>query len=275
MLRFCFVFGLALSASALLGQTANPPRQASASMQDLEPNAEQLFALANQTRAKQGLSRLAWDQALAAAALHHCKRMAVEGPIEHRYSGELDLTERAGQAGAHFSLIEENIAVGPYPVRIHEGWMESSGHRENLLNPNIDRVGIAVVAANGVLFAVADYARGVSALSQAQVEALFASMLRAKGLSILKDPTQVRAYCASTGRFSGADSPSFLMRWQNPDVSQLPPELQQRIASQHFREASVGSCPVQGVESGFTLYRVAVFLYDDDSPARPKPYYKP
>jgi len=136
-------------------------------------------------------------------------------------------------------------------------------------------VGIAVVAANGVLFAVADYARGVSALSQAQVEALFASMLRAKGLSILKDPTQVRAYCASTGRFSGADSPSFLMRWQNPDVSQLPPELQQRIASQHFREASVGSCPVQGVESGFTLYRVAVFLYDDDSPARPKPYYKP
>ena len=35
--------------------------------------------------------------------------------------------------------------------------MQSPGHRENLLNPEVDHVGIAVVYARGVLYAVADY----------------------------------------------------------------------------------------------------------------------
>ena len=72
--------------------------------------------------------------------------------------------ERAGQAGAHFSLIEENVAVGPTPAAIHDGWMHSPGHRTNLLNPEVDRVGIAVVASRGELYAVADYARECAAL---------------------------------------------------------------------------------------------------------------
>ncbi len=75
--------------------------------------AEQLFALANQARAEAGAGRLKWDGALAEAARQHCLRMAAEGPISHRYGGEPDLSDRAGQAGAHFSLIEENVALGP------------------------------------------------------------------------------------------------------------------------------------------------------------------
>jgi len=126
--------------------------------------AEQLFALANQTRAQAGAGRLRWDPALAAAALNHCKRMAYEGPISHRYNGEADLASRAGQAGAHFELIEENVAVGPTASMIHDEWMHSPGHRSNLLNPEVDRVGVAVVASRGVLYAVADYEHGVESL---------------------------------------------------------------------------------------------------------------
>jgi uncharacterized protein YkwD len=83
--------------------------------------ADQLFVLANQARAAAGLGRLEWDPALADAALKHCLRMAVEGTIAHRYEGEPDLTSRTGTAGAHFSLIEENIAVGSRPDNIHQG----------------------------------------------------------------------------------------------------------------------------------------------------------
>jgi uncharacterized protein YkwD len=64
---------------------------------------------------------------------------------------------RASRAGAHFDIIEENVASGPTASAIHEAWMESPEHRENLLNPGVDCVGIAVVADDGVLFAVADY----------------------------------------------------------------------------------------------------------------------
>jgi uncharacterized protein YkwD len=74
--------------------------------------AEQLFAMGNQARAKAGVAPLEWDPALAAAARKHCERMVAEGAISHRYGGELDLSERASSAGAHFGLIEENIAVG-------------------------------------------------------------------------------------------------------------------------------------------------------------------
>ena len=39
--------------------------------------------------------------------------------------------------------------------------MHSPGHRSNLLSPDVDHVGVAVVAARGVLYAVADYSRAV------------------------------------------------------------------------------------------------------------------
>jgi uncharacterized protein YkwD len=73
--------------------------------------------MANEARAQAGVGRLDWDPALAAAALAHCLRMAAEGPISHQYSGEADLSARAAQAGAHFSVIEENVAVGRRPMR--------------------------------------------------------------------------------------------------------------------------------------------------------------
>jgi hypothetical protein len=139
--------------------------------------------------------------------------------------------------------------------------MDSPDHRANLLGPDVDRVGIAVVAAKGVLFAVADYSRAVAVLTAAQVEAAFAGMLRAKGLAIVKNPARARAYCASSGRFNGPDPPSFLMRWQNPDVTQLPASLVEKVASGGYRQAAVGSCPAQDVDGGFTVYRVAVLLY--------------
>lgn len=222
--------------------------------------AEELFAMANATRAQEGRRRLEWDEALAEAAMKHCLRMAAEGPISHRYSGEADLTERAGLAGAHFSLIEENIAVGSYPARIHQGWLESQGHRENLLNPEINRVGIAVVASQGVLFAVADYAKSVQVLTQTEVESKVGGLLRAAGLAVKRDSTDARASCRMDRGIQSAGA-TFVMRWQDADLSRLPPALVEHLASGRYRQAEVGNCPVHNGESSFTTYRVAVLLY--------------
>lgn len=266
---------LALVSSVLLGQTHTASAFQYGKSQVVESDEGQLLSLTNNTRASYGLGTLKWDSGLAAGALQHCLRMAQEGPIAHRYGGELDVTERAGQAGAHFSLIEENIAVGADAAQIHRGWMNSPHHRDNLLSPSIDRVGIAVVATRGVIYAVADYARAVPVLTQAQVETTFAGMLRARGLAIVGDENAVRAYCASSGKYRGADGPSFLMRWQSPDLSKLPQELASKVASGDYRQAAVGSCSPQNVEGAFTVYRVAVFLYGQDSAAALKPFYQP
>ena len=226
--------------------------------------AEQLFAMANATRAHQGRGRLVWDQALADAAMKHCMRMVAEGPLSHRYGGEPDLSSRAADAGAHFSLIEENIAIGPYPGSIHQGWLDSPGHRDNLLNPEIDRAGIAVVAARGVLFAVADYARGVPALSQSQVEGRVGALLRARGVSLIRDSSEARAACRLDKGLppnEHGNTPSFVMRWQDANLDQLPERLVEILSSGRYQHAAVGTCPPRGTEGSFTVYRIAVLLY--------------
>jgi hypothetical protein len=222
------------------------------------------MALANQARAEAGVGPLVWDEALATAAREHCLRMAAEGPIAHRYGGEDDLSTRAGKAGARFDLIEENVAVGATPMEIHDAWMNSPGHRANLLNADVNRVGIAVVAVRGVLYAAADYARGVESLTTEQVEARVASLIRVSGLTVLPNHAQARMVCAEDHALpvvQGEARPGFLTRWQNSDMDRLPPALTEKLASGQYHRAAVGSCPAQGVEGMFTAYRVAVLLY--------------
>lgn len=233
--------------------------------QNIQASAEQLMALANRERARLGLPLLKWDTALADAALRHTRRMSSEGgAIQHDYPGELEMTERAGLSGAHFDLIEENIAVGPTPAEIHDAWMHSKLHRENLLNPQVNRVGIAVLANRGVLYATADYARGVEAFSNAQVEERVSGLISRRGVKVLSDHSLAREACPSNRGFprvANGAQPSFVMRWQDSDLSRLPDNLVQQLESKRYREAAVGSCQPSGEAGTFTAYRIAVLLY--------------
>ena len=246
---------------------AAPPQYQSPQYDDAQPDLRaavgQIFSLGNQARAQAGAAALKWDPALAAAALQHCRMMAAEGPISHQYRGEPDVTTRAAQAGAHFSLIEENVAMAPSAAEVHEAWMQSPGHRQNLLSPEVDRVGIAVVYARGELYAVADYSAAVQPLSPTQVEARVASLVRAGGVSVLADPTRARSACVSDGDslHSPTTRPAWMIRWQDSDLSHLPKDLVHQLASGKYRQAAVGSCPVQDDGGAFTSYRVAVLLY--------------
>jgi hypothetical protein len=256
--------------------SAQTPRQGG-ELQPIQPEAWQIVVLANRARAEHGAGPLQWDPALAEAARKHCLRMAAEGPIAHQYDGEPDVGERAGEAGAHFSLVEENVAFAATPAAIHAGWMNSPHHRENLLNPAVDRVGVAVVARVGVLYAVADYARSVPVLTQDQVEASVARLIRATSrVAVMKDAASARAACAldrGLPRSLSGAQPLFVMRWQDADLAHLPQSLADRLVSGDYRSASVGNCPPQAVEGAFTVYRVAVLLYGAPSTKSLQPFY--
>lgn len=250
-------FGLIVP--ALPGQVSVKPLA-----QDLRPNkvqeeAWEIFLLANKARTDSGVAPLRWDQALAAAAYKHCMRMTLEGQIAHRYSGEAAIEQRAGEAGAHFSLVEENLATGSEPSDIHEQWMDSPDSRAGLLSPDVDSVGVAVVALHGMLYAVADYAHIVPVLTQVQVEAAIASLLRSQGLFIAQDPTDARGLCA--GRNWVKVQPTFVMVWQNADLTQLPEGLMKILPQAHFRKAAVGNCPAKDLDGNFNQYRVAALFY--------------
>ncbi len=103
--------------------------------------------------------------------------------------------------------------------------MHSPGHRANLLNPRIDRIGVAVVASRGVLYAVADYERTVQSLTTPQVEARVDALIRESGVSVLGDPSLARAACATDEGVPHSRAglqPSFVMRWQGSELTRLP-----------------------------------------------------
>lgn len=256
-------FGLVFALAAVVCFPAQSQVKGSHAVQ---PEAWQVVELANQARAQAGAGPLKWDAALAEAARQHCLRMAAEGPISHQYEGEPDPGQRASQAGARFSLIEENVAFGPDPATIHEQWMHSPPHRENLLNPEVDQVGVALVAGRGGLYAVADYERIVAQLTQSQVEAAVAALVKAHGIAILPDAALARTACAvddGLPRATTGPQPHFIMRWQDAELAQLPQSLLERLAAGKFQQAAVGSCPAQGQgqQAAFSAYRIAVLLY--------------
>jgi len=230
----------------------------------IPPEAGQIVQLVNHARAEAGAGPLQWDTALAEAARQHCLRMATEESIEDQFDGEPALTERASHAGAHFSSIAESVAVGSTPADIHGGWMSSPGDRTNLLNPQMDRIGVAIVSSRGALYAVADFERAVPVLTQVQVEAAIGGLLRRSGITVLHDATAARAVCATDRPLSRDEvgrHPGFVLRWQESDLTHLPQALTEQMKTPRYSQAEVGSCPAQDVKGAFTAYRVAVLLY--------------
>ena len=187
------ICAVAVTILSVLGLAAVPAR---AQVRATAPE-RQLFDSANRERGARGLPLLRWDDVLASAAHLHALQMAQRNTISHQFPGELDFSGRLHQAGAHFSAAAENVAEGPTAEDIHEGWMMSPGHRENLLDPEMNSVGIAVVARNGTLFAVQDFSKALADLSLEDEERTVAAQLKARGLHVLAGTAGARQACAS------------------------------------------------------------------------------
>jgi uncharacterized protein YkwD len=242
-----------LAASFLLFAPFSIPAQSQ--MNDSE---RQLFDALNRERASQSLPALQWDDKLAKAARLHANRMAFYNVIEHQLSGEPALEVRLAEAGARFGSIAENIAVGPNPTVIHAGWMDSPGHRANILNSNLTAVGIAAVRGRGGLFAVEDFSQSVTVLSLEQQEKNVAALLTAMGWRVAEERNEARKTCASDG-LAGTGARS-MIRFETSDLSKLPEDVEKKIRSRPNHEAAVGACHANSAP-GFAKYRIAVLFF--------------
>ena len=119
----------------------------------------ELLASANRVRKAQGLPGLKWNEALATAARKHAAAMAQHASAEHGYPGEPALAARAAQAGAKFSWLAENVCQGARIEAIEAEFLNSPKHRANILDSDMDSIGVGVVERNGQLFAVEDFSK--------------------------------------------------------------------------------------------------------------------
>ena len=78
---------------------------------------------------------------------------------QHAFEGESSLSARVKQAGVHFRWLSENVCEGPTPGFIHAQFMKSPAHRANVLDRDMDSIGIGVADHDGQLYAVEDFSQ--------------------------------------------------------------------------------------------------------------------
>jgi len=233
-----------------------------------KPSTEEqfLFDSANRERIAQHLPPLKWDNALADAARQHAALMAKEEDLSHQLPGEPALDRRASQAGARFSRVGENIAMGPEASPIHTGWMHSPGHRANILDVHFTALGVGVAEDGRALYAVEDFSLAVADLNIQAQEEKVAALLAAQGLHVSSEREETRKLCSGQLAAAGPRA-ALVFSYEAPDISELPEPLQRRIRDGKYRQAAVGACTPADNASGIPRFRITVLLFS--TPARP------
>lgn len=141
------------AAEAQPQQTA-PSQEAPKQEQAAQPAASQsvnafeqeVAKLVNQERAKAGLKALTLDTELSKVARAKSQDMKDKGYFSHQsptYGSPFDMMK---QFGITYKTAGENIAKGQEtPAEVMEAWMNSDGHRKNILNPEFTHIGVGYV----------------------------------------------------------------------------------------------------------------------------------
>ena len=104
---------------------------------------EQVVELTNVERAKEGLQPLKLNDRLLDAAQDHSNDMAQDDFFSHTGADGSTVGDRVRASGYQYSTAGENIAAGQTTAaQVVEGWMNSPGHRANILNPNYTEIGV-------------------------------------------------------------------------------------------------------------------------------------
>ncbi|MFG3181371.1 sigma-70 family RNA polymerase sigma factor [Streptomyces nigra] len=105
----------------------------------------QVVALVNKERAAAGCGPLAEDSLLDKSAQAHSADMAARDFFDHTNPDGADPGQRITVAGYRWSTYGENIAMGQQtPEAVMESWMNSPGHRANILNCSFKDIGVGV-----------------------------------------------------------------------------------------------------------------------------------
>jgi len=151
-----------------------------------------LFESINKERAARDLPALRLSAPLSEVARKHSEEMARLGRLAHESASGGSLKERLDRARIANALNAENVARADSfdPGLIHEALMKSEGHRENILLPNVDELGIGVVRSpSGVFYVTQDFLRSVTWLSETEARTAILGFLdevrRSRGLQPL------------------------------------------------------------------------------------------
>lgn len=111
--------------------------------------AEQVVELVNAERAKEGLAPLTIDKKVQAAA--QIRAVEIKTSFSHTRPNGSSFATALKEQGVTYRRSGENIAWGQRtPKEVVNAWMNSSGHRANIMNKNFTKIGVGYYQHNGV-----------------------------------------------------------------------------------------------------------------------------
>lgn len=141
----------ALATTLRPAERLNPPSPPPPPAAPSVTAAQQILAAVNAERAARGLAPMVLDGRLQSAAQGHSDDQAARQTMSHTGGDGSDLRTRMNRSGFPWSSAGENVAYG-YPTvgGVMTGWMNSSGHRANILG-SFTHLGVGLAyASNGV-----------------------------------------------------------------------------------------------------------------------------
>lgn len=131
------------------GQKINIP-----SIDDVKALEQKVIDLVNRQRAQNGLSTLKANWEVGRVARYKSQDMINKHYFDHQsptYGSPFNMMENFG---IKFNAAGENIAYGQRtPQDVMNDWMNSPGHRSNILNPTYNQIGVGVAkSANGTYY---------------------------------------------------------------------------------------------------------------------------
>lgn len=106
-----------------------------------------MLKLINEERERRGMRKLQADDKLTLLARQHSLEMFRENYFSHNSPKNGSFENRLQKGGVEFFVAGENLALAPDVYISHEGLMESPSHRENILNPKFNKIGIGIIDA--------------------------------------------------------------------------------------------------------------------------------
>lgn len=124
-----------------------------------KPMVSEVLALANKARVGKKLPEFTCDARLSRAARLHAEDMCKQKYFSHTSQDGRAFHERFRAEDVEFRAAGENIAQGQTTAEtVHTGWMNSAGHRKNILNKQFTRLGVGYAPCGGSPYWVQTFA---------------------------------------------------------------------------------------------------------------------
>ncbi|MEV0902395.1 CAP domain-containing protein [Actinoplanes sp. NPDC049802] len=122
--------------------------------------ASEVLRLVNAERKSAGCSSLSRESRLEAAAQKHSELQATQNTMSHQLPGEASMGDRVTAEGYRWRGVAENVAAGyTTAASVMDGWMNSPGHKANILNCGYKEIGVGrAKSSSGTLYWTQNFA---------------------------------------------------------------------------------------------------------------------